>query len=472
MNRAIHGQTNLKKISCQFEQFAAKNIKIKNMKKICLLSFAIFFLPFFLLAQSTTEVPANIRTSKKIMDGFMDLRFGMFIHWGPVTLRGTEIGWSRRTQVPVEDYDNLYKEFDPVLFNADAWVKAAKDAGMKYLTITAKHHDGFCLWPSKYTSYNISNTPFKKDVVGALVTACKKAGIKFCIYYSVLDWHQPDYPIHIPRGKDLDPKADISKYIIYVKNQLKELITSYHPYMLWFDGNWEKPWTQEMAVDMYKYIKKLDPNVIINNRLGKKTNHNVLTTESVGDYATPEQKVGKLNMDYPWESCITICHQWAWKPNDKMKSLKQCVQTLASTAGGNGNLLLNVGPMLDGRMEARQVERLSEIGDWLKIYGEAIYNTKGGPYKPDSIFTSTRKNNKIYLHIFQSTGNQFIIPSIPGLKILKAHFLKGDAVNFKQDEKNIILSLPGKLPNENDAVIVLEMNGNVENIPVIENLRG
>lgn len=472
MNRAIHGQTNLKKISCQFEQFAAKNIKIKNMKKICLLSFAIFFLPFFLLAQSTTEVPANIRTSKKIMDGFMDLRFGMFIHWGPVTLRGTEIGWSRRTQVPVEDYDNLYKEFDPVLFNADAWVKAAKDAGMKYLTITAKHHDGFCLWPSKYTSYNISNTPFKKDVVGALVTACKKAGIKFCIYYSVLDWHQPDYPIHIPRGKDLDPKADISKYIIYVKNQLKELITSYHPYMLWFDGNWEKPWTQEMAVDMYKYIKKLDPNVIINNRLGKKTNHNVLTTESVGDYATPEQKVGKLNMDYPWESCITICHQWAWKPNDKMKSLKQCVQTLASTAGGNGNLLLNVGPMLDGRMEARQVERLSEIGDWLKIYGEAIYNTKGGPYKPDSIFASTRKNNKIYLHIFQSTGNQFIIPSIPGLKILKAHFLKGDAVNFKQDEKNIILSLPGKLPNENDAVIVLEMNGNVENIPVIENLRG
>ncbi|MEO8415785.1 MAG: alpha-L-fucosidase, partial [Ginsengibacter sp.] len=260
-------------------------------------------------------------------------------------------------------------------------------------------------------------------------------------------------------------------YIVYMKNQLKELITNYHPYMLWFDGNWEKPWTQELAVDMYAYIKKLDPKVIINNRLGK-TDHEILTAESVGDYATPEQKVGKLNMEYPWESCITICNQWAWKPNDKMKSLKQCIQTLASTAGGDGNLLLNVGPMMDGRMEARQVERLKEIGAWLKKYGEAIYTTKGGPYKPDSIFASTRKNNKIYLHIFQLSGNQLIIPSIPGLKILKASFLKGNAVNFGQDEKNITLSLPGKLPNEDDAVVVLEINGNVENIPVIESSGG
>jgi alpha-L-fucosidase len=425
-------------------------------------------LPVFLLAQSTPEVAANIKTSKKIMDGFKDLHFGMFIHWGPVTLRGTEIGWSRGTQVQVEEYDNLYKEYDPVLFNADAWVKTAKDAGMKYLTITAKHHDGFCLWPSKYTSYNIGNTPYKKDVVGALATACKKAGIKFCIYYSVLDWHQPDYPLHLPANAELDSKADMSKYIIYMKSQLKELITNYHPYMLWFDGNWEKPWTQEMAVDMYGYIKKIDPDVIINNRLGADNHHNILNNESVGDYATPEQHVGAINMKYPWESCITIGTQWSWKPNDKIKSLKQCIQTLASTAGGNGSLLLNVGPMMDGRIEARQVERLKEIGDWLKIYGEAIYNTWGGPYKPDSIFASTRRNNKIYLHIFQSSGNQFIIPSVPGLKILKAYFLKGSAVNFKQDEKDITLSLPDEMPNENDAVIVLEMNGNVENIPVIE----
>ncbi|MEO8416944.1 MAG: alpha-L-fucosidase, partial [Ginsengibacter sp.] len=199
------------------------------MKKLYLLSFAFFLLPVLLQAQATPEVAANIKTSNKIMDGFMDLRFGMFIHWGPVTLRGTEIGWSRGTEVPVEEYDNLYKEFDPVLFNADAWVRSAKDAGIKYLTITAKHHDGFCLWPSKYTSYDISNTPFKKDAVGALANACKKYNIKFCIYYSVLDWHQPDYPLHLPGGVEPDPKADMGKYIVYMKNQLKELITNYHP---------------------------------------------------------------------------------------------------------------------------------------------------------------------------------------------------------------------------------------------------
>jgi alpha-L-fucosidase len=436
------------------------------MKKLCLLLLFFFILPVLLAAQSTPEVDANIKTDKKIMDGFMDLRFGMFIHWGPVTLRGTEIGWSRGKEVPVKEYDHLYKEFDPVLFNADAWVKTAKEAGMKYLTITAKHHDGFCLWPSKFTNYNISNTPFKKDVVGALANACKKAGLKFCIYYSVLDWHQPDYPLHLPGNAESYPRADMSKYVTYMKNQLKELITNYHPYMLWFDGNWEKPWTQEMAVDMYNYVKKLDPKVIINNRLGK-TDHEILTAESVGDYATPEQKVGQLNMVYPWESCITICNQWAWKPNDKMKSLKQCIQTLASTAGGNGNLLLNAGPMMDGRIEARQVARLKEAGDWLKMYGESIYCSKGGPYRPDSLFASTRKNNKIYLHIFQSNGNQLVVRAIPGLKILKASFLKGAAVNFKQDEKNINLSWTGKLPNENDAVVVLEMNGNVEDIPVI-----
>ncbi len=436
------------------------------MKKLLLWLLFVGFSSILLQAQSLPEVAAKNKTSKKIMDGFMDLRFGMFIHWGPVTLRGTEIGWSRGTQVPVKEYDNLYKDFDPVLFNADAWVKAAKEAGMKYITITAKHHDGFCLWPSKYTSYHIGNTPFKKDVVAALAAACKKAGLKFCIYYSVLDWHQPDYPLHLSKDAKWDPKADMSKYIIYMKNQLKELITAYHPYMLWFDGNWEKPWTQEMAVNMYNYIKKLDPNVIINNRLGK-WDHETLTAESVGDFATPEQKIGNLNMNYPWESCITICSQWAWKPNDEMKSLKQCIQTLASTAGGNGNLLLNVGPMLDGRMESRQIKRLKEVGDWLKIYGGAIYGTRGGPYKPDSIFASTRKNNKIYLHVFQSTSNQFIIPAIPNLKIRKAYFLKGKRITFEQDKKNITLSLPDKLPNENDAVIVLEMNGNVENIPVI-----
>jgi alpha-L-fucosidase len=419
------------------------------------------------MAHAQETISPALRTSTGIMNGFMDLRFGMFIHWGPVTLKGTEIGWSRGTQVPVKVYDNLYKKFDPVLFNADTWVKTAKDAGMKYLVIVAKHHDGFCLWPSAYTDYNIASTPFKKDVVGALAKACRKQGIKFCIYYSVLDWHQPDYPYHSPKDSVWDPKSNMGKYIIYMKNQLKELITRYHPYMLWFDGNWEKPWTQEEAVNMYQYIKSLDKNVIINNRLGK-GDHTKLTPQSVGDYATPEQKIGTIDMNHQWESCITIGTQWAWKPNDKIKSFRQCIDILANTAGGNGNLLLNVSPMSNGEIEARVIKRLKEIGDWMKKYGGAIYDTHGGPYKPNKIFTSTRKGNEINILLLQPMKGVFTLPALNGYKVLSAQFMGGAEVKFTQDDKGIHLTLPGTLPEENCSVIVLKLNMNTNDIPLID----
>ena len=439
------------------------------MKKLCLLLINFIFLSALLPAQSTPEVAVNIKTSKKIMDSFMDLRFGMFVHWGPVTLRGTEIGWSRGNQVPVEEYDNLYKEFDPVLFNADKWVKTAKDAGMKYLTITAKHHDGFCLWPTAFTEHNIMHSPYKVDIVGALAKACKKQGIKFCIYFTVLDWYDPNYPIHLPGGKEIDPKADMDKFVnTTMKGELKELVTRYHPYMLWFDGNWEKPWTQEYAVGIYNYLKHLDPNVIINNRLGK-GDHTEITSASVGDYATPEQKIGSLNMKDPWETCMTICNQWAWKPNDKMKSLQECIQTLAKTSGGNGNLLFNVGPMLDGRMEARQIQRLKEMGDWLKIYGESIYNTKGGPYVPNDNFATTRKGNQLFVHVFPNKSGLLRLTGMNGVKVLQANFIGGAKVTFTQEDNgDVVISLPTQLPDENDSVIDLDLNSSAENIPVIE----
>lgn len=423
---------------------------------------------FQIIGTAQATITSATRTSEKIMDDFMSLRFGMFIHWGPVTLKGTEIGWSRGHQVPVKVYDNLYKKFNPVHFNAIDWVKAAKGAGMKYLVITAKHHDGFCLWPSAYTDYDIASTPFRKDVVGALAKACKKQGIKFCIYYSALDWHHPEYPINNLKDSAVTPNADMAKYIVYMKNQLKELITRYHPYMFWFDGNWEKPWTRAEAVDMYNYIKKLDPDVIINNRLNAGGNHKIITDSTVGDYATPEQVVGTINMNDPWESCITICTQWAWKPNDKMKSLKECIDILAGTAGGNGNLLLNVSPMSDGKMEIRQVHRLKEIGNWLKKYGDAIYGTNGGPYVPNKIFTSTRRGNNINILLLGPSQEKFTLAPIPDYKVLKVHFMGGEKVPFTQDTKGIHLVLPEKLPNENCSVIVLKMNKNTDNIPLIK----
>ncbi len=437
------------------------------MKRSIIIACLLLLTGINLMSQNKPSVDPVITTSKKILDGFMDKRFGMFIHWGPVTLRGTEIGWSRNNQVTQVDYDNLYKEFNPVLFNADAWVKTAKDAGMKYLAITAKHHDGFCLWPTAYSDYNIMHSPFKRDVVGELSKACKKQGIAFCIYFSVLDWHDANYPVHhVPGDTAMDPKANMNKFVATIKNELKELVTRYHPYMLWFDGNWEKPWTKEMGEQVYAFIKKMDPTVIVNNRLGK-GKHTELGTETVGDYATPEQVVGALNMNDPWESCITICTQWAWKPNDKMKSRKECIQTVVQTAAGNGNLLFNVGPMPDGRIEARQVNRLLEMGNWLKLNAESIYNTKGGPYKPNKNFATTRKGNKIYLHVFASANNELIIPPLPNGIIYKAYFLKGLPVSFKQDEKNIRITLPAKMPDEDCSVIVLELDINAESLPVV-----
>ena len=410
----------------------------------------------------------DIKTSKTVIDGFMDKRFGMFIHFGPISLRGTEIGWSRNKEVPPEEYDNLYKEFNPVLFNADAWVKTAKDAGMKYITITAKHHDGFCLWPTAYSGYNIMNSPFKRDIVGELAKACKKQGIAFCIYFTVLDWHDADYPVHNPYDSTQNVPGDMNRFVGRMKNELKEIITRYKPYMLWFDGNWEEPWTQEYGKDVYRYIKSLDKDVIINNRLGK-GKHTAFSAGSVGDYLTPEQKVGELNMNDPWESCITICNQWAWKPNDRMKTLKECIQTLVKTAAGNGNLLLNVGPMLDGRMEARQVEGLKEMGNWLTRYGTSIYGTKGGPYIPNNTYATTRKGNKIYLHVFERNADKLALPSLPNAKIKKAYFLNGNAVTFTQENTGIEINLPEVLTDAVSSVIVLELDKNAELLPVINN---
>jgi alpha-L-fucosidase len=407
--------------------------------------------------------------SKEVMNEFMDKRFGMFIHFGPVTLRGTEIGWSRNHEVAQDDYDSLYREFDPVLFDADAWVKAAKDAGMKYLTITAKHHDGFCLWPTAVSSYNIMNGPFKKDIVGELAKACRRQEITFCVYFTVLDWHDPDYPTRSPYDSTRDVKGNMTRFVTTMEKELKEIVTQYHPFMLWFDGYWEKYWTKEDGKEIYRYLKTLDPKVIINNRLGKMPSA-LSDTGSVGDFLTPEQQIGQLNMKEPWESCITICNQWAWKPNDQMKSLQQCIRTLVRTAGGNGNLLFNVGPMMDGRMEARQIRRLKEMGDWLKKYGESIYSTKGGPYAPNEVFATTRKGNKIYLHVMERKANTLALPPLPEANIKKAWFLNGNAVTFTGDAKGgYKIDLPATLPDINSSVIVLELDRNAEELPVIKN---
>lgn len=309
------------------------------------------------------------------------------------------------------------------------------------------------------------NSPFKRDIVGELAKACKKQEITFSIYFTVLDWHDPDYPVH-RMGKGTE--GNMTAFVARMKNELRELITRYKPAMLWFDGYWEKPWTAAYGKEIYSFIKNVDAHVIVNNRLGKDYS-GLSAPGAVGDFLTPEQQVGKLNMTEPWESCITIGSQWAWKPNDTLKSLKQCIQTLVRSASGNGNLLFNVGPMMDGRIEARQIERLKEMGDWLKIYGESIYGTNGGPFVPVESYGATRKGHKIYIHVFERKNETLNLPALPGVTIKKAYFLKGKPVVWQQDESGIILQLPSSMPDASSNVIVMETDKSTELIPVVGN---
>ncbi len=410
------------------------------------------------------EVNPGLKTHQESLEQWRDMRFGMFIHWGPVTLRGTEIGWSRGPQVPIEEYDQLYKEFNPVLFDAARWVQIAKEAGMKYLIITTKHHDGFSLWDSKYTDYDIASTPYEKDIIRQLSDECKKQGILFGTYYSILDWHHPDYTTRY--GGDPRPveESDMTRYIPYLHGQVEELITEYGTNILWFDGQWEDSWTHEEGMKLYQHCRNLRNDILINNRVdkGRFAGKDIRESIYAGDFGTPEQKIGEFNLGFPWESCITICKQWAWKPNDSLKSRKECIQTLALTAGGNGNLLLNVGPMMDGRIEQRQIDRLKEIGEWLNKYGESIYGTRGGPFKPQHWIASTHKGNKIYIHLLKWPDGELILPVIKSVKVKGVELLKDKTLTFEQKKGEIVIHLPEEPVDPDDTVLVIELDKPLE----------
>lgn len=388
------------------------------------------------------------------MQWWQEARFGMFIHWGPVSLKGTEIGWSRRSnwpgeRVPAEVYDSLYKQFNPVKFDADEWVRIAQAAGMKYLVFTTKHHDGFCNFDTKLTDYKITSpeSPFGRDIVAELAQACHKAGMPLGFYYSQPDWYRDDFRT--------DRHAE---YIEYLHGQVRELCTNYGKVsIIWFDGlgGTAEDWDSHRLLRM---IRELQPGVIINNRAGLPADHD-----------TPEQRIGAFQNHRPWETCMTICQQWAWKPDDKLKSLEECIQTLVRTAGGDGNLLFNVGPMPDGRIEPRQVERLREMGEWLGKYGESIYGTRGGPFKycayGDGVYTSTHRANRVFLHVLAWPEDETPIKLPPiGKKIRRTLVLTGGQADVRQQEDGITVFVPPSYRNEIDTIVMMELDGSAADI--------
>jgi alpha-L-fucosidase len=375
---------------------------------------------------SSTEAAAGASPAAERLKWWREARFGLFIHWGPVSLQGTEIGWSRGgerrgygshgTEIPVGIYDNLYQQFNPTNFNADAWVATAKAAGMKYLVFTSRHHDGFSEFDTQADDYKITSpdSPFRRDVVKELADACHRAGLRFGLYYSQPNWRHPD--AFTDRH---------TNYLAFLKTQVRELLTSYGPVdILWFDGLGKTAEDYDGEA-LNTLARKLQPPILINDRDGL-----------AEDFDTPEQEIGKFQYDRPWESCITICNQWAWKPGDQMKSLKQSLETLVLCAGGDGNLLFNVGPMPDGRIEPRQVKRLAEMGEWLGEYGKTIYGTRGGPWKPTKSLASTRKGNTIYLHLLGWNGEMITLPNIPRT-IIRSSVLTGGTARVQQAARTI-----------------------------------
>jgi alpha-L-fucosidase len=401
-------------------------------------------------AQTTGGV-SSVETPAESIRRWREWRFGMFIHWGPVSLKGTEIGWSRAglrrgqqpshgTQVPVEEYDNLYKEFNPREFNAEAWVDVGQSAGMKYLVFTTKHHDGFCNFDSQLTDYKITSklSPYGQDIVRQVADACHKKQMALGWYYSPPDWHHSDY-----RNGDRH-----TQYIEYLHGQVREILSNYGKVdIMWFDGlggsavDWDAP-------RLFQTIRQLQPAIVINNRGGLPA-----------DYDTPEQRIGEFQRQRPWESCITLGSQWAWKPDDQIKSTAQCLQTLLRVVGGDGNLLLNVGPMPDGRIEPRQVDRLRELGRWLSQYGDGVYGTRGGPFKPGPWGASTCKRDKIYLFVMNwPADGPLKLPAIDQ-PISSIRTRSGGEASVDRTSSGIAIRLDRSQRNEIATVIELTVEG-------------
>lgn len=393
---------------------------------------------------------------------WLDARYGMFIHWGVASLKGVELSWARGGSKPldiskhpagyVEDpvYDHLYKQFNPVDFNPREWVRIAQAAGMKYMVLTTKHHDGFCLWPSDLTDYDIMNTPFKRDVVKEFVDACREAGMRVGFYYSQRDWHHPAYGI-----------GDNKIYRDYMNGQLTELLTRYGKIdVVWFDsygtGDLKTFWGIEETWDL---VKRLQPEAVINNRLAILGAYNAQGKPYWGDFDTPEQRLGGMQTHRPWESCMTLVgHQWGYKPGGEMYSLEQVIRSVVTCATGDGNLLLNVGPTPAGVIEQRQADLLREAGAWIARHERAIYGTRGGPYQNARWGGSTRRDRNVFIHVFDWRGEETLRLLPLPQTVLSARLLDGTPVAFQQSPAGLDLSVEKSRHDPFSTVIELTLD--------------
>jgi alpha-L-fucosidase len=406
--------------------------------------------------------PENLKARKE----FQDAKFGMFIHWGVYSVLGDGEWVLQNRKLKLDEYERLPKFFNPQEFDAKAWVGLAKAAGMKYITITSRHHDGFAMFDSKVSDWNIvQRTPYAKDPLKMLADECHRQGIKLFFYYSQLDWHHPDY---FPRGvtawdNGRPDHGNWNSYLDdYMDGQLRELLTDYGPIGgIWFDGMWDKQNADWHLDKTYSLIHRLQPAALIipNHHQTPKPGEDVQTFER----DLPGQNTAGFNTNYvsdqlPLESSNTLNDSWGFNIGDShYKSPEEVEELLVRAAGNNSNFLLNVGPMPNGEIQEEFATRLRAVGEWLSRFGDSIYGTRGGPLPSADWGVTTQKADKVYVHILRWNSALLALGPIAG-KITGAEALPNRArVEFTQNDKGIVLTVPAKTGNEADRVIVLTL---------------
>jgi alpha-L-fucosidase len=436
-------------------------------------------------AADVSKVPQISETKEQRderMQWFRDAKFGMFIHWGPCSIGKVEIGWGRKANRPwdihgkpgtrTEDpvYDNYYKQFNPTQYNAEEWVRFAKESGMKYMVLVAKHHDGFAQFATKVSDYNIMNSPYARDIVKAYADACHKQGMKLGLYYSTRDWYHPDYLV-----------GDNEKYDTFYRTQVKELLANYGTVdVMWFDHVGGRDWGKWKFDELFSMMYQLQPKLIVNNRAaafigpGTPQDQKAATPELAkmvrGDYDTPEGHIGAMNIASDWESCIHVGRQWAYGGEDGFKGPDDCIRMLASCTTGGGNLLLNFGPRPDGTFAEGEAKVARAMGEWLRKYGAAIYGTRGGPYRNGSWGGTCHKDNKLYLLVNEWPAEGLAFDPLPN-KVLAARTLTGVPCTFKQSAGEWSVQLARKDMDTPVTVIEVTLDKPLEAGRIIGELR-
>ena len=412
-----------------------------------------------LCAQTYTPTPDNL----KARTWFQDAKFGLFVHWGVYSVIGDGEWVMNNHKIDKKTYQKLPNFFNPTEFDPKEWVAIVKAAGMKYITITSKHHDGFAMFDSKQTDWDIvDRTPYKKDVLKMLADECHKQGIKLFFYHSHLDWFQDNY---FPRGRtglssERPDKGDFNKYLDFMDAQLTELLTNYGEIAgIWFDGWWDKKDADWRLEKTYQLIHKLQPQCLIGNNHHQAPKNGEdfqmfekdLPGKNTAGF-NAESIVGKL----PLETCETMNGAWGFNLQDnKYKSTKNLVQYLVKAAGNNANFLLNVGPMPNGKIQPEFVQTLKEMGQWMAKYGETIQGTRGGPVEQKSWGVSTQKDKKVFLHVLNAEDSNLLLSGFTQKVNSVSVFGTTTKLKFKQDAFGTVIELPTKL-DEIDTILVIE----------------